>query len=448
MAGIAGIAKPGAHAQVMQMLQRISYRGQAGLAVFGGKNSTIGIVWGDQPITRYMQSATSSLWVRDQTALNGFALGGEIDGELMISRDPIGIAPLYYGFDVKGHLCFASEMKALRVTARQIHELPPGFCFDGSKLRKVRSKPRKRFFERSLQHATTKLRDLLVEEIQRILNEETIGCWLSGGLNSSVLAALARPDSQNLHTFTLGLEGSPDLAAAQQVAAYLQTNHHQMTIQSRQIPNMLHEVIYHLESFDPYLVRSGLLSYSASRLAADYAPVVLTGDGADELFGGYESLKRYDPAYLPQVLRYLAQLLHNTKLQRVDRCASAFGLTPFMVFLSPVIVNYSRQIPVEYLIHNGSGKWILRQAMEGLLPEEILNRKKGKAWEGGRIGEWMSRYAEEMISDTDFHHERILASGWQIQSKEELLYYQVFRDCFGEMNNLSWMAQAKGIQFR
>jgi len=141
----------------------------------------------------------------------------------------------------------------------------------------------------------------------------------------------------------------------------------------------------------------------------------------------------------------ITQRLHNTALQRVDRSASAHGIVAHVCFLDPEVVDYAFRIPVEYKLRDNVEKWILRVALDGKLPEKILNRRKAKFWEGAGVGELISDYADSTITDDDFMRERILKNGWIIKSKEELLYHRIFREQLGELEDLSWMGRTKGI---
>jgi len=258
------------------------------------------------------------------------------------------------------------------------------------------------------------------------------------------LAALARPHVRRLHTFSGGLPGAPDLKHARLVARQLQSEHHEAIARLKDCLAILPDVIYHLESFDALLVRSSLISYLVAKLASQYVPAVFSGEGADELFAGYEYLKSLAPGSLTGKLVEITNRLHNTALQRVDRCASALGLIVHVSFLDPDVLDYALRIPQGFKIKDGVEKWILRQAAAGKLPDSILNRPKAKFWHGAGVGELLAQHADKHISTADFEHEKFLPNGWTLNSKEELMYYRIFRERFGECKNLSWMGRTKG----
>ena len=239
------------------------------------------------------------------------------------------------------------------------------------------------------------LRRHLAAAVERHIGNGEVGAWLSGGLDSSAMAALARPHVDRLHTFAAGLAGAPDLAYAAEVAAFIGSDHHEVVVTFAQMLAALPAVIYHLESFDALLVRSSITNYLVAQAAADFVPAVFSGEGGDELFAGYAYLKALDPGALPDELIDIIGRLHNTALQRVDRSASAHGTVAHVAFLDPEVVAYALQIPAEFKLRDGVEKWILRRALDGALPESVLNRTKAKFWEGAGVGDLLAEYAEE-----------------------------------------------------
>jgi asparagine synthase (glutamine-hydrolysing) len=181
-----------------------------------------------------------------------------------------------------------------------------------------------------------------------------------------------------------------------------------------------------------------------AREAGRYVPAAFSGEGGDELFAGYEYLKALPVEQLSGELLDITGRLHNTALQRVDRSAAAGGIAPYVAFLDPDVVLYALRIPAQFKIRNGVEKWILRQAMADALPEEVLNRPKAKFWQGAGVQDLLDAYANDHISDREFTLERRLPNGWELNTKEELLYYRTFRDIFGPLEELEWMGRTKG----
>ncbi|HEY8415677.1 MAG TPA: asparagine synthase-related protein, partial [Thermaerobacter sp.] len=185
---------------------------------------------------------------------------------------------------------------------------------------------------------------------------------------------------------------------------------------------------------DAALVRSAVPTYLVSRLARRYVKVVLSGEGADELFGGYQYLKRPEiRARLQEELREITLEAHNTNLQRVDRMTMAHGLEARMPFLSVSLLDLAWRIPPRWKIHERSGteKWILRQAARRFLPETIVQREKAKFAIGTGVGPALEAHANRVISDRELAAAREPLPGLELGSKEELLYFRLFREAFG-----------------
>ncbi len=444
MAAIAGIASPGKKEEVSRLLKVMQYRGPAGQKVVETKGATLGVAWTEPQAD-----------AREQLIQKGVAQDFAGDGHrssavdsitgLVLKRDRLGVAPLYYGRTTDGLLCFASEVKALMEIAEDVEELPPGCQWKDSEVSPYFQLEKKTPTYEDAQVVARKLRQKLEFSVEKSTRQEgEIGSWLSGGLDSSTMAALARPRVERLHTFAAALEGAPDLLAARIVADHLHAEHHEVIVTLDDMLAALPDVIYHLESFDALLVRSSITNYLVAQRAADYVPAVFSGEGGDELFAGYAYLKQMDPAELPDELIDITGRLHNTALQRVDRCASAHGTVAHTGFLDPDVVDYALRIPAKYKLRDGKEKWILRRAVADTLPDEIVERTKAKFWEGAGVGDLLSQYAEEHISDTDFQNERDLPNGWQLHTKEELMYYRIFKEHFSSLENLAWMGRTKG----
>ena len=445
MSGIAGVNQPEKEHTVKKMLKKISHRGDAGWKVKKIENATLGIVYTEsqkKSLSRLMQKNEAS----DSNGSGHLALAKVKENSIILKRDPLGIAPLYYGKDGEGTLCFASEVKALIDFCSDVKLVPPGCKLDGEQVTSYYELEKKEPLKIEPEIIAKHLKHLIKSAIERKTDQAADrGCWLSGGLDSSVIASLISANGHKLHTFAGGLEGSPDLEFALAVAQFIDSEHHEVVLHFNNFLSVLPEVIYHLESFDALLVRSSIVNYIVAQKASEYVSEVLSGEGGDELFAGYHYLKRLAPEELEDELIDATKRLHNTALQRVDRSASAHGTVAHVCFLDPEVVDYALRIPAEYKIRDNVEKWILRVAFDGMLPEQVLNRKKSKFWEGAGVGELISDYADSMITDHDFRRERILKNGWIINSKEELFYYRIFREQFGELENLSWMGRTKGV---
>jgi asparagine synthase (glutamine-hydrolysing) len=328
-----------------------------------------------------------------------FALAIADKEHLFLARDPLGIKPLYYGQgrDATGRplTAFASEMKALADWVDELAEFPPGTWYDSRVgFTRYYDVPDAPPVDRSVEDHVTAVREGLEKAVaSHLMSDVPVGAFLSGGLDSSVLAALARRHIDELHTFSVGSADSPDLRAARRVAAHIGSIHHEYVMTADEVAEKLPEIVHSLESFDQDLVRSAIPTYFCARLAAGDVKVILTGEGADELFAGYAYHKGIqDPATLHQELRRSVGALHNINLQRVDRLTMAHGLEGRVPFLDTGFVELALTVPPELkLVTLDDGrrmeKWILRKACEDLLPADILWRTKEQFDEGsGTLG--------------------------------------------------------------
>jgi len=444
MSGIAGTAQPGKVELVSRMLDKISHRGTAASEVREVKDFTFGLVCTEAQADTVIRLEEENAVV-DQTESGHLALAKAKDNCVMLKRDRLGVAPLYVGWDEDHELYFASEVKALLDCCTEIEQLPPGHTFDGESLEPYFELEKKEPLTKSTKEITSELKRKLVSSVEkRVEMGGKVGTWLSGGLDSSAMAALANRFVPKLHTFSSGLPGAPDLEHARAVADFIDSDHHEVVVDVKDLLDNLADVIYHLESFDALLVRSSITNYLVAERASDYVDAVFSGEGGDELFAGYDYLRNVDHDDLADELIDIIGRLHNTALQRVDRSASAHGTVAHVAFLDPDVVDYALRIPVELKLRGDVEKWVLRRAMEGELPERVLRRRKEKFWEGAGVEELISEHADRIISDSEFSRERKLPNGWVINTKEELMYYRIFREHFGELEDLSWMGRTKG----
>lgn len=385
-----------------------------------------------------------------------FAFALRDGDEIFLARDPLGVKPLYYAL-VGGWLYFASEIKALLPITTDVVEFPPGHWFH-SKLGwkkyfdledlSTSSSPHPQSTaegccrQREGQNWEGLLQDSLIAAVEkRLISDVPVGVFLSGGLDSSLIAALMKKKIPNLHSFSVGMPQGQDPLYARKVAQHLGTVHHEYLYTEAEMSRVLPTVIYHLESFDFALVRSAIANYFVARLAKDFVKVVLVGEGADELFGGYHYLKTIDAeGALHRELVTITSKLHNSNLQRVDRMTMAHGIEGREPYLDLALVKIALAIPPTLKHRDGVEKWILRKAFEGLLPTEILWRQKEKFSRGAGSALVVERLAEREISEREFERERHLPNGLTLRSKEELYYYRIWRRYFPDSvaHCLSW----------
>jgi len=358
-----------------------------------------------------------------------FVLAGA-DGSAFAARDPLGIKPLYTG-RIGGALAFASEIKALADVAEDIREFPPGHTWDSHHgFRRYYEVPRPDPVNWSEEQAAVAVRRHLCEAVRKRLRSDVpLGAFLSGGLDSSIIAAIARQHVHELHTFAVGLEGSSDLAAARRVASHLDTVHHEYVIGSDEVGDALSGVLHHLESYDRDLVRSAVPTWFVARLAAQRVKVVLTGEGADELFAGYGYYGAYagDGAALQAETRRCLATMHNVNLQRVDRMTMAHGLEARVPFLDTAMVDLAMRLPAAFKQRPGApdgAKWILRKAFEDWLPEEIVWRRKLQFDEGSGFSDHLAAHARREVAAA-----RV---GRPDGCAEECLYHDLLAGTFGD----------------
>ncbi len=369
------------------------------------------------------------------TKLDGMFAFVLSDGhKIFAARDPLGIKPLYKGRDKEGGVWFASELKALIDNCTNIEEVPAGFTYnDGAFHRWFNPKWLNPPSPESALDTGSIRKRLESAVVKRLMSDVPLGVFLSGGLDSSIIAALVRQHVQHLHSFSVGLEGSPDLLAAREVAQYLGTQHHEYAYTPEEATSMLEEAIAHLESYDPALMRSAIPCYFVSKIASDYVKVVLSGEGADEAFAGYLYLRSIDdPIVLHQECVRLLTNLHNMNLQRVDRMTMAHSIEGRVPFLDIDFLNAVMNIDPREKLHRPDHpeKWLLRNAVTDLLPDSILWREK-QEFAQGCGSEWTLReHCDQKVSD-----EEIAAAAERFptdtpKTKEALLYRRIFEDIF------------------
>jgi asparagine synthase (glutamine-hydrolysing) len=243
---------------------------------------------------------------------------------------------------------------------------------------------------------------------------------------------------------------SEDLIAARKMAQILGTQHYERVYTQEDMLAALPAVIYHLESFDPALVRSAIPNYFLAGLASQYVKVILTGEGADEIYAGYDYLSSYQHHQeLQEEMVSITEALHNTNLQRADRIPMAFGLEARVPFLDVESVALGLSLPVEWKFHRDRpAKYLLRQAFAADLPEEIVNRPKQKFSVGAGSSNIIAQVAEREISDMEFQTEmgRLLARwDYELPNKEALYYYRILRQHLEDRWIFQTMGQSRSL---
>jgi asparagine synthase (glutamine-hydrolysing) len=367
--------------------------------------------------------------------LDGMYAFAIADGpHLVAARDPIGIKPLYLGRNGKG-LCFASELRALASFCEEVEEFPPGTVFhSGEGFRRFYTVPDIPAEDRALGEHVQELRETLERAVvKRLMSDVPVGAFLSGGLDSSIICALARKHLDELHTFSVGIEGSRDLEAARTVSRHLGTIHHEYILTAHELRESLPGIIYSLESFDQDLVRSGFPCYFTSRLAAEHVKVILTGEGADELFAGYTYYKGIEAdGLLHGELRRSVSALHNVNLQRVDRMTMAQSIEGRVPFLDLAMIELGMRIPARHKLRGEPPveKWILRKAFEDLLPREIIWRKKEQFDEGSGAVDLLEESLAGTMSEAQAEAYRQKWPETFLRSPEECFYHRLFMEAF------------------
>jgi asparagine synthase (glutamine-hydrolysing) len=387
--------------------------------------------------------------------LNGiwaFVLYDERRDHWVVARDAIGVVPLYMGRDAEGQLHVASEMKALVPICRRVWEFPPGHVQE-----KGMAQPA-RWYRRDWQEAvpsapadTAALHDALDEAVRRqLMSDVPYGVLLSGGLDSSIIAALAarhaarrvEDDGRSaawwprLHSFSVGLEGAPDLAHARAAAEHIGSVHHEFHFTVQEGLDALPDVIHHLETYDVTTIRAGTPMYlMARRIRSMGVKMVLSGEGADELFGGYLYFHRAPSpeAFHLETVRKLDRL-HLYDCLRANKAMAAWGVEARVPFLDPEFVDLAmRMDPAAKMAGPGRPeKRVLREAFEGLLPPSIAWRQKEQFSDGVGYG-WidaLKAHAETIVSDAELEAAPHRFPYNPPATKEAYLYRSLFEERF------------------
>lgn len=368
---------------------------------------------------------------------------------LVVARDPLGIKPLYWA-RLDSSVVFASELKAFPAKWQPlVNTFPPGHWWserDGLNRMTRGWRPT----GDDIDHAVAgepeptdfgRVRDTLVSAVHRwSMSDVPIGVLLSGGLDSTLIGAIAARQAMTLgrpvYSFTVGIAGSPDVKAAEEAAEFLGTEHYVREVQPGDLIDRLPHTIKSIESFDPMLVHSAVMNDLLAELAARHVKVVLTGEGADELFAGYEYHRGYDdPFDLHDALVDGVAGLHNLNLQRCDRVTMAHGLEARVPFLDLDVVRMALQIPATWKMpaSDRPEKWLLRKAFDGWLPDSLLWRRKEQFGDGTGASNVLTAHAEGMIDAAALDRLR-RAAPTRLRTREEGYYYQQFAAHFPDVD--------------
>lgn len=379
--------------------------------------------------------------VRELDGMFAFAI---FDGDdFMLARDPVGIKPLYYGYH-KDNLYFTSELGAMSLAGvGEVHEFPAGHYYTPGEgfVRYYRIPEIEDHLLTDIDETCRLIRETFIRAVRKRLladPEVPVGSFCSGGLDSSLVAAIAADDIRHLHTFVVGMEDemgdvSDDVKAARIASDHIGSTHHELLFTESEYYDALSLVIRKLESYDPSLVRCAVPCYFTCKLAADYVTVALTGEGADEVFTGYHYMKHFPFDKLNMEARRCIGNLHNINLQRADRMGMLFSLELRVPFLDVDMIDLGMKIPPRLKIRNHKGarieKWILRKAFEDTdyLPDEILWRYKVQYTQGAGCESLGEKLAHKEMSEEEFEQIKEENPKATINSREAAYYFKIFR---------------------
>lgn len=393
-------------------------------------------------------------FVDEMNGIFGFALYDSVRDEYFIARDHMGIIPLYIGWDRNGTFYVASELKALEGICSKIELFPPGHYLHSS------DGEFKRWYKRDwMEYDAVKenetsieaIRDALEAAVHRqLMSDVPYGVLLSGGLDSSVTSAIAKKYSQKriesgdtvdawwpqLHSFSVGLEGSPDLAAARNVAAHIGTVHHEIKFTIQEGLDAIKDVIYNLETYDITTIRASTPMYLMARVIKSMGiKMVLSGEGADELFGGYLYFhKAPSPKdFHEETVRKLDKL-HMYDCLRANKSLAAWGIEGRVPFLDKEFMDVAMRINPKDKMIDGERmeKWVVRKAFETYLPESVVWRQKEQFSDGVGYGwiDTLKAVVQEKISDEQLANAHFKFPLQTPTTKEEYYYRSIFEGHF------------------
>ena len=393
-------------------------------------------------------------FLEDLNGIFSFALYNSKNDSYLIARDHMGIIPLYMGWDSERNFFVASELKALEGYCTEIKLFPPGHYFSSLEGKLVKWYKRKwNNYENVKGNSTdiSLIRDSLSKAVKRqLMSDVPYGVLLSGGLDSSITTAIAKMYCQSriesndekkawwpsLHSFSVGLENSPDLKAAKKASEYIGTIHHEIIFTVQEGLDAIKDVIYHLETYDVTTIRASTPMYLMARVIKSMGiKMVISGEGADEIFGGYLYFHKApnEEEFHKETVRKLEKL-HQYDCLRANKSLAAWGIEGRVPFLDKEFLDFAMNInPKDKMIsENKMEKWILRKAFEDLLPEEIAWRQKEQFSDG--VGyNWideLKKLVNNEVSDNLFEKSKQMFPINPPLSKEEYYYRSIFKTMF------------------
>ena len=358
-------------------------------------------------------------------------------GEYIAARDPIGIRPLYYGYDKKGVIVFASEPKNLIELCDKILPFPPGCYYKDGSFHTYRDMTDIDYYSQDdLDTICTNIHDKLMRGIEKRLDADApVGYLLSGGLDSSlVCGAAAKLMDKPLETFSIGMDiDAIDLKYARQVAEYIHSNHHEVIITRDDVINALEPVVAALGTFDITTIRASIGMYLVCKWIHENTDirVILTGEISDELFGyKYTDFAPSADAFQKEAEKRIREI-NVYDVLRADRCISVNSLEARVPFGDLDFVDYVMHIdPEKKLNKYGIGKYLVRHAFEKdeLIPESILMREKAAFSDavGHSLRNDLIEYAESLYTDEEYEEKRRKYTHCTPFTKESLLYRELF----------------------
>ncbi len=393
-------------------------------------------------------------FLEDLSGIFAFVLYDEEKNEFLIARDPIGVIPLYIGYDADGTVYVASELKALEGRCERYEPFLPGHYYWSKEPGMKRYYQRDWFKYEAVKDNTASveaIHDALEDAVMRqLMSDVPYGVLLSGGLDSSVISAIAEKYSEmrvednskskaywpRLHSFAVGLKGAPDLAKAKLVADHIGTVHHEINYTIQEGLDAIRDVIYFIETYDVTTVRASTPMYLLARVIKSMGiKMVLSGEGADEIFGGYLYFHKAPTAkdFHEETVRKLSKLYMYDCL-RANKSLSAWGVEGRVPFLDKEFLDVAMRTNPEAKMCPGKTmeKKIVREAFADMLPEEVAWRQKEQFSDG--VGySWidtLKRITAEAVSDEQMAH---AAERFPInppKNKEEYYYRSIFAEHF------------------